>query len=30
AFVTTGGIYEPQLSEFRMWMDQKGWYYEVR
>ncbi|HHT7189443.1 N-acetylmuramoyl-L-alanine amidase [Bacillus cereus group sp. Bc222] len=30
AFVTTGGIYEPQLSEFRTWMDQKGWYYEVR
>ncbi|MDO6629416.1 glycoside hydrolase family 25 protein [Bacillus thuringiensis] len=30
AFVTTGGIYEPQLSEFRSWMDQKGWYYEVR
>ncbi|WP_341457802.1 hypothetical protein [Bacillus cereus] len=23
-------MYEPQLSEFRMWMDQKGWYYEVR
>ncbi|MGU3439924.1 GH25 family lysozyme [Bacillus cereus] len=30
AFLTTGGIYEPQLSEFREWMDQKGWYYEVR
>jgi len=30
AFVQTGGIYEPQLSEFRTWMDQKGWYYEVR
>ncbi|PEA91149.1 glycoside hydrolase family 25 protein [Bacillus thuringiensis] len=30
AFVTTGGIYEPQLSEFRTWMDMKGWYYEVR
>lgn len=30
AFVTTGGIYEPQLSEFRTWMDQKGWYYEVK
>ncbi|WP_369333162.1 N-acetylmuramoyl-L-alanine amidase C-terminal domain-containing protein [Bacillus cereus] len=23
-------MYEPQLSEFRAWMDQKGWYYEVR
>ncbi|WP_218944406.1 N-acetylmuramoyl-L-alanine amidase C-terminal domain-containing protein, partial [Bacillus cereus] len=22
--------YEPQLSEFRAWMDQKGWYYEVK
>ncbi|KEK24015.1 GH25 family lysozyme [Bacillus gaemokensis] len=30
AFVTTGGIYEPQLSEFRTWMDKKGWHYEVR
>ncbi|EOQ05345.1 GH25 family lysozyme [Bacillus cereus] len=30
AFVQTGGIYEPQLSEFRMWMDGNGWWYEVR
>ncbi|PEA86660.1 N-acetylmuramoyl-L-alanine amidase [Bacillus thuringiensis] len=30
AFVTTGRIYELQLSEFRTWMDGKGWYYEVR
>ncbi|EOQ04473.1 hypothetical protein [Bacillus cereus] len=30
AFVQTGGIYEPQLSEFRTWMDGKGWWYEVK
>ncbi|MDO6662045.1 glycoside hydrolase family 25 protein [Bacillus thuringiensis] len=30
AFVTTGGIYEPDLSAFKKWLDQKGWYYEVK
>ncbi|QEL82857.1 N-acetylmuramoyl-L-alanine amidase (plasmid) [Bacillus sp. JAS24-2] len=30
AFVKTGGICEPNLSEFREWMDQKGWWYEVK
>ncbi|AFQ30559.1 hypothetical protein BTF1_32381 (plasmid) [Bacillus thuringiensis HD-789] len=29
-FVQTGGVYEPLWSGVRTWMDEKGWYYEVR
>lgn len=29
-FAVTGVIYEPELNEISKWMDEKGWWYEVK
>ncbi|PED82326.1 N-acetylmuramoyl-L-alanine amidase [Bacillus pseudomycoides] len=29
AFAQTGGLYEPELGQFKEWLDGQGWWFEV-